>query len=80
MPQYQLKIADLCNICIGFDKQLLPKFFDKKTHALHYENLQLYLRLGIKLKTLHRVSEFNQSQQLNNILNPTHKKEYEQKK
>ena len=25
--------------------------FDKEKHVLHYENLQFYLRLGLKLKT-----------------------------
>ena len=28
----------------------------------HYENLQLYLRLGIKLKKIHRILEFSQLQ------------------
>ena len=31
---------------------------------LHYENLQLYLRLELKLKKLHRVLEFSESQWL----------------
>ena len=29
---------------------------------LHYENLQLYLRLELKLKKVHCILEFNQSQ------------------
>ena len=31
---------------------------------IHYENLQLYLRLGVKLKKLHHALEINQSQWL----------------
>ena len=41
LPNYQLKIADLYNIPIGNVKKIVPNFFDK---------LQLYLRLGFKLK------------------------------
>ena len=29
---------------------------------IHYENLQIYLRLGLKLKKIHGVFEFNQPQ------------------
>ena len=31
---------------------------------IHYENLKLYLRLGLKLKKIDRVSELNQPQWL----------------
>ena len=31
-------------------KFLPTNFFDKEKYAIHYENLQLYLRLGLKLK------------------------------
>ena len=31
---------------------------------LHYENLQHYLRIGLKIKTIHGLLEFNQPQWL----------------
>ena len=32
---------------------------------IHYDNLRLYVRLGLKLKKIHHALEFNQSQWLN---------------
>ena len=63
MSDYQFKIGDLNNIPIGNDKKLVSNFFDKEKYVIHYENMQLYLRLGLKLKK-DRVLEFNQSQWL----------------
>ena len=62
LSDYQLKISDLYNIPIGNVKKLVPNFFDKEKYVIHYENLQLYLRLGLKLKKMYCVLEFNQSQ------------------
>ena len=62
LSDYQLKIVDLCNIPIGHIKKLVPNIFDKEKYILHYENLHSNLRLGLKLKKIHRVLEFNQSQ------------------
>ena len=28
----------------------MPDFFDKEKYVIHYEKLQLYLRIGLKLK------------------------------
>ena len=50
LPECQSKIADLYNIPIGNVKKLISNFFDKEKYVPHYENLQLYLRLGLKLK------------------------------
>ena len=36
--------------------------------VLHYENWQLYLRLGLKLKEIHRILAFNQSQCLKSYI------------
>ena len=38
-------------------KKLLPKFFDNEKYVLHYENLQLYLKLRFKLK-IHSILEW----------------------
>ena len=61
LSNYQIKIADFYNIPIGNVKKLIPNFFDEEKYVLHYENLQLYLRLRLKLKKIHHVLEFNQS-------------------
>ena len=44
-------IADICNIPIGNFKELVPQFFDKEKYVLYFENLKLYLRLRLKLKS-----------------------------
>ena len=64
LSEYQLKTADFYNIPIGKVKQLVPNLFDKERYLIHYENFQLYLRLGLKQKNVHRVLEFNHSQWL----------------
>ena len=64
LSDYQLKIADHYNIPVGNVKKLVLIFFDKEKYVIHYQNLQLYLKLGLKLKKIHRVLEFNQSQWL----------------
>ena len=64
LSDYHLKIADHYNIPIGNVKKLVPNFFDKEIHVIHYESLKLYLRPEMKLKKIRRVLEFNQSQQL----------------
>ena len=48
----QLKIANLYNISIGNVKKFVTNFFDKEKYIIHYKNLQLFLRLGLKLKNI----------------------------
>ena len=45
-------ISDFHNIPIGNVKNFVPNFFDKENYVLHYENLQLNLRLGLKKRKL----------------------------
>ena len=58
---YCKEIANKFNISIGLVRKLIPMLKDKKEYVLHYCNLQLYLDLGLKIKKVHRVLEFNQS-------------------
>ena len=48
LSEYHLKIAYLYNIIIGNVKKV-PNYSDKENYVLHYENLQLPLRLGLYL-------------------------------
>ena len=41
-------------------KKLVPNLMPKHKYVLHYRNLQLYVELGMKVKQVHRVLEFNQ--------------------
>ena len=68
LSEYQLKVADLHNIPIGNVKKLVHNLFDKESYVIYYENLKLYLRLGIKLKKIHHGLEFNQSQRLRSCI------------
>ena len=43
-------IADFHEIPIANVKREVPNIFDKEKYLLYYEKLQLYLRLGLKLK------------------------------
>ena len=55
------KIADKYEIKVGDVKQLIPNLGNKTNYVLYYKNLQLYLFLGIKLRKIHRVLKFEQS-------------------
>ena len=48
LSEYQLKIADLNNIHHDNVKKLVSNFSDKEKYVIHYEDLQLYLILGLK--------------------------------
>ena len=61
LSESQLKTAELYNNPIGDVKKLVTNIFDKEKYVLHYENLHLYLRLGIKLKQIHCVLKFYHS-------------------
>ena len=68
LSDYCLNIATKYNISTGLVHKLIPTLNNKENYVLHYRTLQLYLDLGLKIKKVHRVLEFNQSPWLSNIL------------
>ena len=60
LSAYCSNIKDQHKITSGQVSKLIPTLGDKKNYVLHYNNLQLYLSLGLNLKKIHRVLKFKQ--------------------
>ena len=61
LSPYCKTIQETFGVTIGQVAKLTPTLTEKKNYVLHYRNLQLYLSLGLRLKKVHRVLEFDQS-------------------
>ena len=69
LSPYCKNIQEQFGISIGRVAKLIPTLSSKKNYVLHYRNLQLYLSLGLELKKVHRVLEFDQSPWLAQYIN-----------
>ena len=49
---------------LAMSQKLAPNIFDKEKYVLHYDILQRYVKLGLKLTKIHPVLEFKQLQWL----------------
>ena len=61
LSSYCESIREKFNISIGQVHKLIFTLNKKEKYMLHHRNLQLYTDLGLKVKNVHRVLEFNQS-------------------
>ena len=66
-------------VSIGQVSKLVPTLANKETYVLHYRNLQLYLELDLKLKTIYRALEFDQSPWLAQYIDYNTKKRMQSK-
>ena len=69
LSPYCKNIQEQFGITVEQVAKLIPTLSSKKNYVLHYRNLQLYLSLGLKLKKVHRVLEFDQSPWLGQYIN-----------
>ena len=60
LSDYCKNIKNKFKINNGKVQKLIPTLYNKDKYVLHEENLKLHLRLGLKLKKVHRVLQFNQ--------------------
>ena len=66
--EYPKELHDLHNsyplapekIKVGIVSKLSPTLYDKKIYICHIKNLQLYVDLGLKIRKIHRILEFDQ--------------------
>ena len=64
LSDYAKKMKEEHSISSGKVPKLVTTLYDKEKYVLHYQNLKLYLKLGLKIRKIHRVLEFNQSEWL----------------
>ena len=65
LSSYQMKCKKKLR-CSSKSEKLIGTFYDRKRYVLHAANLKLYLKLGLKLRKVHRVLSFTES----NFLKP----------
>ena len=73
LSPYCKNIQEQFGITVEQVAKLIPTLSSKNSYVLHYRNLQLYLSLGLKLKKVRIVLEFDQSPWLGNTLILTHR-------
>ena len=63
LSPYQQDLGDQLGVKYG-SKKLCLTLNDKKNYICHARNLKFYLKHGLKLKKIHKILQFNQSQWL----------------
>ena len=60
MSEYQRRLMPDLDLTMPNTEKLVLTLEDKEKYVVHYKNLQFYLNLGMRLKKVHRMIEFDQ--------------------
>jgi len=60
LSPFALNLVKKFNISMDSTPKLLSTQYDKTNYVCHVENLQFYLKMGMKLKAVHKVLKFEQ--------------------
>ena len=61
LSSYCNNLKEKLNLPSDKTTKLIPTLFNRNKYLLHISNLQLYLKLGIKLTKIHIVLQFKES-------------------
>ncbi|MBV2113503.1 MAG: hypothetical protein KUF82_21330, partial [Candidatus Thiodiazotropha sp. (ex Ctena orbiculata)] len=67
LSDYQINL--LGDKPLGKEEKLLLTFYDKKKYVIHYSILKEYIKLGMKVKKVHRTISFEESDWLKKYIN-----------
>ena len=68
LSPYQLELMEEKKIKVPKEKQLMLTVMNKKNYVLHYRNLQMYCKLGLRVTKIHRIISFEQSAWMKNYI------------
>ena len=60
LPEYQLQIIQDKMFSLDKNKKIILNLDNKRKYKIYYQNLKLYLNLGLQSKKNHEILEFNQ--------------------
>ena len=77
MSDFQKQLLHKNNLKVSKCPKLIPHLFEHKNYCIHYRNLQLVEKLGVKIGEIYNVISFNQKPWMKESIDfDIHKRKY----